>query len=179
MKIYTKTGDKGSTSLFGGVRVSKADPQIEAYGSIDELSSLIGLLAAKTVKDKHHPVLLTIQTDLHGVMAVLAGAKEVIVVRKESIKEFEQVIDKLDSLLPPLNRFILPGGTENAAIAHICRAVCRRSERAVVRMFQTQPNSKLMENYRLVIMQYLNRLSDLLFMLARYYGRGKEQQINT
>ncbi len=172
MPIYTKTGDDGTTALFGGKRVKKYDAQIEAYGLVDELTSFIGLIIAK-VDDKSHKDLLThIQKDLYSAMGTLCGATTDLAGLSVRIKDFETTIDELDTKLPKLTRFILPQGTEEAALFHVVRTICRRAERAVVHFF-SQPN-KIDSPQRQVIVQYLNRLSDLFFMIARWYGRGKE-----
>ena len=163
MPIYTKTGDSGETSLFGGKRVKKYDKQIEAYGSVDELSSHIGLVISR-LKDKRHIELLTlIQKDLYIMMATLSGAKTELKDLKKHITIFEKDIDLIDKKLGKLTRFILPQGGEVASLFHIARTVCRRAERDVVRFSNNG-----------IIVKYFNRLSDLLFMMARWYGREKE-----
>lgn len=164
MPIYTKTGDKGKTSLFGGKRLSKSDPLIETYGTIDELTSLLGLIVTRLKNRKDKKNLINIQKDLYVLMAQLAGAKHPIEYLSGTIKLFEQEIDHIQSKLPKLNRFILPGGTENGAWFQIARAVARRAERNVVGLKNNHP----------LTIQYLNRLSDLLFMYARKYSKGEE-----
>jgi cob(I)alamin adenosyltransferase len=159
MPIYTKTGDKGETSLYGGRRVSKADPQVEACGTIDELSSFIGLIASE-VDNKEREFYSLIQKDLYLVMSFLAGAETDINPLDSRIKFFEQYIDKLSSELPDLKRFILPQGSRLAVYHHLARTVCRRGERAVVRCQNRSATA---------VVPYLNRLSDLLFVLARKY----------
>ncbi|OGK25432.1 ATP:cob(I)alamin adenosyltransferase [Candidatus Roizmanbacteria bacterium RIFCSPHIGHO2_02_FULL_39_9] len=169
MPIYTRTGDKGTTALFGGKRVSKSDLQVEAYGSVDELSSFLGLLISKLRTTNHE--LITIQKDLYAIMANLSGAKVDLHYLERRVTEFEKEIDKIDKKLPKLTRFILPGGTEISSLFHICRTFCRRSERNVVKSFS---NYKLQTiNYKLVI-KYLNRLSDFFFTLARLHAKDKE-----
>jgi cob(I)alamin adenosyltransferase len=169
MPIYTKTGDKGTTSLFGGKRLSKYDVQVEAYGTVDELSSFLGLLISK-VEDRD--LLLSIQKDLYLIMAVLSNAPSDLTDLNTQILTFEKKIDEIQESLPPLTRFILPGGNEISSICHIVRAVCRRAERSVVKLSdQTKHQCDPM------IIIYLNRLSDLLFVLARFYG--KEEEIRT
>ncbi|OGK19903.1 ATP:cob(I)alamin adenosyltransferase [Candidatus Roizmanbacteria bacterium RIFCSPHIGHO2_02_FULL_37_13b] len=172
MSIYTKTGDDGTTALFGGKRVKKYDNQIEAYGSVDELSSHIGLVISK-LKDKKNKDLLTlIQKDLHTMMGALGGAKTDLEERGKHVAVFEKEIDLIDKKLPKLTRFILPQGGEVASLFHIARTVCRRAERNVVHFFSN--NRTIEQSSHKIIVQYLNRLSDFLFMMARLYGKGKE-----
>lgn len=161
MKIYTRTGDKGETSLYGGKRISKSDLLIEAYGTLDELNSFIGLVANK-VNKKERDFLITIQKDLYNIMANLSGAKIKIPLEKK-ILEFEKEMDGIDKNLPKLNRFIIPGGIELSSWFHILRTICRRAERALVRA-----------SGELTIIKYVNRLSDLFFMMARGHGQNKE-----
>lgn len=164
MPIYTKTGDKGTTSLYGGKRVPKSDFQIEAYGSIDELSSFIGLVV-NYLKDKsERDFLISLQKDSYKIMASLSGAKVDLSFLEERITGFEKQIDDLDKKLPRLTRFILPGGNELSAWFHILRVICRRAERKVIRHSQKE----------LAVIKYLNRLSDLFFTIARLHGRGEE-----
>lgn len=171
MPIYTKTGDKGTTSLFGGKRLSKADIQIEAYGTIDELTSFLGMIIVKIKSKKEREFFTTTQNDLYQIMGVLAGANSPIESLSERITLFEQTIDSLEIKLPKLNRFILPGGTELSAWFHIVRTICRRAERNVVALQQTK---KIDEKKILLSIQYLNRLSDLMFTYARWYNREQE-----
>lgn len=169
MPIYTRTGDKGTTSLFGGKRISKTDMRVEAYGSVDKLTSFIGLTVIK-IKDKNDKkLLITIQKALYEIMAYLASAKVDIAYLSSQVKQFEQYIDKLTSRLPKLNRFILPGGTETGSWFHILRVAAREAERRVVAVFLKHPSKKTE-----LVVQYLNRMSDLFFMLARKYAKGKE-----
>lgn len=179
MPIYTKTGDKGTTSLFGGKRLSKSDIQIDTYGSIDELSSFIGLIIShlnrqQAEEKQYKELLLTIQKELYEVMGVLAGAKTDIASLEYSITIFEKTIDEIQGKLPKLNRFILPGGNELAAIVHIARTVCRRAERRTVNLYNEQASHEEESESISLIMKYLNRLSDLLFVLARWYGKDNE-----
>lgn len=174
MKIYTKTGDKGTTSVFGGRRVSKTDSQIEACGSIDELTSVIGLVAIKTEEKEKQEFLQKIQVELYQIMAVLSNAKMSIIKLESSIQEFEQKIDNIESQYPTPTRFILPGSNEFSALSHITRTICRRAERAVIYFFETNKEGRNLEEQRSIIIRYLNRLSDLFFMLAREYAKGKE-----
>lgn len=164
MPIYTKTGDKGETSLADGRRVRKCCTRVEAYGTIDELSSHIGLLIAK-MKESNTPDvtaiipdLIGIQNDLFNVSSELAGVHTTGY--GEAIKKLEHHIDDISLNLPTLHEFILPGGTECAATAHICRTVCRRAERCIIILTETET---IDEN----IIIYINRLSDYLFMLAK------------
>lgn len=171
MPIYTKTGDRGETSLFGGKRLSKADIQIEAYGTIDELTSFLGMVIVKTDEKKDKEFFTVIQKDLYQIMGVLAGANSPIESLSERITLFEQTIDIVEEKLPKLHRFILPGGTESAAWFHIVRTICRRAERNLVAL---QATKKINEQTMMLNIQYLNRLSDLLFTYARWYNKEHE-----
>ena len=172
MSIYTRTGDKGTTSLYGGKRVSKADLQVEAYGSVDELTSYLGLIHSK-VKDLKSKVYLSgIQKDLYKIMAYLSGSKLDLGFLVSRVKNFEKRIDETEKELPKLTRFILPGGTELSSWFHILRTVCRRAERSVVKIFSS--NESMKQSRNLAILKYLNRLSDLFFTLARFYNKGKD-----
>ena len=142
MPIYTKTGDKGTTSLFGGKRLSKADIQIEAYGTVDELTSFLGMITVKISSKKEQTFFTTIQKDLYQIMGDLAGYHSPIESLSQRITLFEQTIDTLEKKLPKLNRFILPGGTELSAWFHIVRTVCRRAERNVVALQHTKKIEK-------------------------------------
>lgn len=168
MAIYTRTGDKGETGLFGGKRVSKASAQIEAVGAVDELTTYIGYV--NTLYDTRFVIhdLPEIQKDLYRIMSVIGGANIPIAYLVGRTKVFEQEIDIITSKLPKLNSFILPGGTKEASFFHILRVLTRRTERAVVLMKSDA-----------IIIQYLNRLSDLFFTLARKYAKGKEIKIKT
>lgn len=167
MKIYTKTGDDGTTGLFGGGRVPKDDPRVEAYGSVDELNAHIGLLRCESEGRDLDPLLGRLQSALFALGADLAtppGAKASSKIRRiapEDAAWLEETIDRFDAELPRLQHFILPGGTPAAAAAHAARAVCRRAERAVVKLFSLGQG----EGPGAVI--FLNRLSDFLFMLGR------------
>jgi cob(I)alamin adenosyltransferase len=147
MSIYTRTGDDGTTSLYGGKRVSKSDPRVDLYGSIDELSSWIG-----SINDSR---LTEIQQDLFTIGSILAGWHGDLNTIEPRMKEMEAWIDEMDKKLPKLTNFILPNG-----LAHIARSVCRRAEREAVK-HKVDP----------IIIKYLNRLSDLLFTLARFINR--------
>jgi cob(I)alamin adenosyltransferase len=169
MKIYTKTGDDGTTSLFSGGRVSKTDLRVEAYGTVDELNAVIGVARAGHLNPQTDQWLGKIQNQLFHLGADLAtppDAKTQSVVRIDAaaVQWLETSIDQMTEELPALKAFILPGGTLVAAQIHVARTVCRRAERAVVRLAQ----SKEIGPYPL---QYLNRLSDFLFVLARWENR--------
>ena len=168
MKIYTRTGDQGQTGLFGGGRVGKDDPRVEAYGEVDELNAVIGLARAIESLPRVDEVLVSVQRDLFSLGALLATpdldkmhqhlAKALIDAAR--IKQLEQAIDDADADLPPLHAFVLPGGTAKAAALHVARTVCRRAERRVIHLSGTVDLPPL-------VVIYLNRLSDLLFTLAR------------
>lgn len=164
-KIYTKTGDTGKTALIGGTRVPKYDERIEAYGTVDELKSWVGLIRDK-VDDKHlKDVLIDIQDRLFTTESLLAQdgseSKSLLPILKESDIEFlEKEIDSMNETLPPVKSFILPGGHENISITHITRTVCRRAERIIIKLNDSYPVDPL-------IVKYINRLSDYFFVLAR------------
>jgi cob(I)alamin adenosyltransferase len=168
MKIYTKGGDKGETGLFGGERVSKNSARIEAYGTIDELNSFIGQAITEVKSNDVKDLLNTIQNQLFTVGSDLATPRseknekyQIPRVPKEFFENIENQIDKFESELEPLKNFILPGGGKAAAILNICRTVCRRAERRVVTL---KSSEDIGEN----ILIFLNRLSDLFFVLSRY-----------
>jgi len=165
MKVYTKTGDLGETSLLGGSRVSKAELQIESYGTVDELNSYIGLIRDQVWKRPLLTELIEIQDRLFTIGAHLANDKtknkiKLPAIKENDVKRLELEIDKMDKQLPIMNSFILPGGNTLVSYTHIARCVCRRAERQVVR---------LNKNWKIpsIIIKYLNRLSDYLFILAR------------
>lgn len=164
-RIYTKTGDHGETALFGGKRVPKSHLRVDAYGTVDELNSFIGLLRDAT-QDRHVQSLLeTVQHRLFTVGAHLASDPAKKLPKPDllptDISLLEADIDAMDKLLPPLRHFILPGGHTTVSTCHICRTVCRRAERLVVALDQSG------EPVEETVLQYLNRLSDWFFMLAR------------
>lgn len=166
MKIYTKSGDKGETSLFGGERVRKDNDRIEAYGTVDELNASIGLAVANIRDSEILKTLRDVQRELFTVGSDLAtpyDAKNNNVprVNNEFIKNAEETIDLFNCKIPELKAFILPGGTKGAALLHYGRTVCRRAERKVLTL-------RNKENIGDKILVYLNRISDLLFVLARY-----------
>lgn len=167
MKIYTKTGDRGQTSLVGGQRVSKCCDRLESYGTVDELNSHIGVLITYC-SDKHDAAFLTdVQAKLFVVGGYLAtdnSTREVRqgnIVTPEMVAEVEQEIDRVQALLPPLRLFILPGGSRASAYAHVCRTVCRRAERCILRLVES--GAEVDDN----VTAYVNRMSDYLFVLAR------------
>lgn len=166
-KIYTKTGDDGTTGLFGGRRVAKDSLRIEAYGTVDELNSAIGLARALGVVPDHDALLATIQENLFVLGADLATPHDAMKnfplprVIPEDVVCLERAIDTLEATLPPLKNFIQPGGTPAGAALHLARTVCRRAERATVMLAHEEPDIGALP------VQYLNRLSDLLFVLAR------------
>ena len=168
MKIYTKTGDSGDTGLFGGERVSKSSPRIEAYGTVDELNSFIGLAITEIRDPEVKSLLEKIQSQLFNVGADLATPDNEKT-RKSNIQrvgsdyylEAEIAIDHFEESLEELKNFILPGGSKAAAHLHVCRTICRRAERAVVDLNKTVNTG---DNVSI----FLNRLSDLFFVLARY-----------
>ena len=174
MKIYTKTGDSGDTGLFGGGRVAKNHPRVEAYGDVDELNAAIGLARSIEQMPRIDEVLVPIQRDLFAIGALLATPDrdkmkqhlEKARVDDERIAELERAIDDGDQELDPLRSFIIPGGTPKAATLHVARTVCRRAERRVVGL-----REELGDAIPGVVVIYLNRLSDLLFTLARVANR--------
>ncbi len=172
MKIYTKTGDRGETSLFGGTRVSKANLQVEAYGVLDEFSSFLGLAIAGIKKsDQNKEFLIDTQRDIWQIMAVLSSSNNDLTFLERRIREFESKIDELTTGLPPLKKFILPGGNELSARFHMARTLCRRAERRSVALAYLKGKKIAQLD---IIIRYLNRLSDLLFTYARYYGKNAE-----
>ncbi len=165
MKIYTKTGDKGTTGLYGGGRVSKDSPRIAAYGDIDELNALIGLACAETQHAPLKKTLSEVQSALFILGAELASPNpdpKLPVITSAQIDALERQIDVISETLSPMRNFILPGGSKASAILHLARTVCRRAERSVVHL-----NSLPDESVDHWVLVYLNRLSDFLFILAR------------
>lgn len=166
MKIYTKTGDAGDTSLLGGKRVAKSSLRIEAYGTVDELNSHIGVVRASALPPEIDDALLHVQSKLFSLGSDLATplsetSVSIDRIEEADIKRLEEAIDRFDKQLPPLKNFILPDGTPVAAQLHIARTVCRRAERAVDALGRQEQIGALP-------LMYLNRLADLLFVLARY-----------
>ncbi|MGK0413252.1 MAG: cob(I)alamin adenosyltransferase [Polaribacter sp.] len=179
MKIYTKTGDNGTTALFGGTRVKKYNSRIESYGTVDELNAYIGLIKDQEISKEVKDSLLKIQNELFTLGAMLATPpeKETLKNGKErlnipkideaSILFLENEIDEMDAVLPQMTHFILPGGHQAVSFCHVARCVCRRAERLSVELNDEEP---LNEN----ILKYLNRLSDYLFVLARKLTKDLE-----
>ncbi len=176
MKLYTKTGDKGETSLFGGQRVPKYHNRIEAYGTIDELNSYLGLIRDQPIAKEHQEFIIEIQKELFVLGAFLATPPKDEILkngksrlgidtdREEQITVLEHEIDRLDSNLPMMTHFILPGGHVSVSHCHIARTLCRRAERITVLLHDKEPVNN-------GVIQYLNRLSDYLFVLARMLSK--------
>lgn len=164
MPIYTRTGDTGTTALFGGKRVLKCAELVDVYGSIDELNSWVGLIASQIEVPDFQQFLSLIQSDLFTIGSTLAGWKGNLASLSGRVDEMEVRIDALEQDLPPIKNFILPGGSPLGAYVHITRSICRRVEREAVALAQKQPVDPF-------IIKYLNRLSDLLFMLARFINK--------
>jgi len=171
VKIYTRTGDAGDTGLFGGGRVAKTHPRVEAYGDVDELNAAIGLARAIELMPRVDEVLVPLQRDLFAIGALLATPDhdkmkkqlEKASIDERRIRELEHAIDEGDQELEPLKAFIVPGGTPKAAALHVARTVCRRAERRVIALQGDEIPP--------IVVVYLNRLSDLLFTLARVANR--------
>ena len=165
-KVYTKTGDEGLTSLVGGYRVKKTNSRIEAYGTVDELSANLGLLTSWMKDGDDKELIVRAQRNLFTISSYLATDQSKTPVGPsymlpiEEVELLEEEIDAINSNIPPLTSFLLPGGSHEAAICHVCRTVCRRAERRIFFLHETSPVSK-------EILQYMNRLSDYLFVLAR------------
>jgi cob(I)alamin adenosyltransferase len=166
VKIYTKTGDSGETSLFDNTRVSKADARVDAYGEVDEVNACLGAARAAGVDEDVAAMLERIQKDLFALGARLADPSARIAARvskatitPSDVERLEQTIDRLEGELPPLRRFILPGGSSAGALLHLARTVCRRAERRVIALGPDAAEP--------ILIVYLNRLSDLLFVMAR------------
>lgn len=172
MKIYTKTGDSGTTALFGGTRVPKDHIRIESYGTVDELNSYIGLIRDQEMNPHYKNILIEIQDRLFTVGAILATPPEKEVLKsgenrlknlgiiESDIELLENEIDTMESELPPMTHFVLPGGHTTVSYCHIARCVCRRAERLAVHLSHNEPVTE-------IVIKYLNRLSDYLFVLAR------------
>lgn len=172
MKIYTKTGDKGTTALFGGTRVPKHHIRIESYGTVDELNSHIGLVRDQKMNNHYKDVLIRIQENLFTVGAILATDPEKAVLKSgkarlnipkittNDIDILEHEIDAMNEALPPMTNFVLPGGHQTVSFCHIARCVCRRAERLATALYDMEP-------FQAETLTYLNRLSDYLFVLAR------------
>jgi cob(I)alamin adenosyltransferase len=165
VKLYTRTGDTGETSLFGGTRARKDDPRVDAYGEVDELNAWLGLARTSSTDADLTTELEQLQRDLFALGAQLADPADKIAARvtkaalaDEDVARLERLIDRLEGELPPLRRFILAGGASTGAALHVARTVCRRAERRIV---------ALDPPVDAVLLRYVNRLSDLLFVLAR------------
>jgi len=175
VKIYTRRGDAGETDLFGGPRIGKDHPRVEAYGAVDELCALAGLCAATTTHEDLKTALHNVQDQLLGIGADLASADSrqrerdgATGPQSEHVVDLENHIDAPEGELEPLKRFILPGGTRAAAAFHVARTVCRRAERRLVELHRDAPVSD-------IALRYLNRLSDLLFVMARVENRRADE----
>ena len=172
MKIYTKNGERGKTSLIGGKKVSKHDLQVEAYGSIDELNSFMGLLKDYSKNDELNKVLFKVQLKLFTIGSILAQentSTNSVILEKLNISAkdtnfIESQIDKLEKKLPKLSKFIIPGGHKLVSYCHVSRSICRRAERKITKL---SDSVKLDSN----ILPYINRLSDFLFVLSRYFSK--------
>ena len=165
MKIYTKTGDNGQTSLVGGTRVSKTELRIEAYGTVDELNSYVGLLRDQEINNHRKDILKEIQDRLFTIGSILASEpeqtkKRIPDLHESDIELLEREMDKMDESLEPMRFFILPGGHQSVSFGHLARTVCRRAERITLRLAQEMEVNEL-------VIKYLNRLSDYLFVLCR------------
>lgn len=178
MKIYTKTGDKGQTSLIGGKRVPKYHTRIEAYGTVDELISYVGLLRdQEQIAADSREFLIWIQDRLMTCASILAADCDDCQVKiphlhSDDIKKVELEIDKMELELEPLKSFILPGGSQMVSLCHVCRTICRRSERIIIKLSE---ETIVPEE----VIKYLNRLSDYLFVLSRYLAKkSKIEQIS-
>lgn len=174
--VYTRTGDRGMTSLVGGVRVSKTDSRLEAYGTVDELNSFLGVLMTYLTDENDGKRIMEIQNDLFSVGSYLATDQSCTELRSsaqisaEKVQWLEHAIDETEDGLPGWKGFVLPGGTRGAAVCHVCRTVCRRAERRILELAdQTELDANLLA--------YINRLSDYLFVLARkmVFIEGKEE----
>ncbi|MEI7499796.1 MAG: cob(I)yrinic acid a,c-diamide adenosyltransferase [Bacteroidota bacterium] len=169
MKIYTKGGDKGETSLLGGTRVAKCHERVEAYGNLDELNSFIGLIRDQEISSHNKEVLIRIQENIFVAESLIARdpdkqARELPCLAEDDITILEREIDEMNEELPPLSNFILPGGHTTVSYCHLARTVCRRAERSLIRLDKNSPVEE-------IIIRFLNRLSDYLFVLARKTGK--------
>jgi cob(I)alamin adenosyltransferase len=171
-KIYTKTGDKGETSLIGGTRVPKYHEKIEAYGTLDELNSFLGLIRDQNIDARTQLLLIEIQDRIFTAESLLAADTSVQLkplpgLFEEDIRLLESEIDKMNETLPALSSFILPGGHQTVSLSHVARCVCRRAERLTIRLVDN--NHETMQGE--MVIRYLNRLSDFLFVLARKFSQ--------
>lgn len=165
MKIYTKGGDTGKTSLYGGTRITKSHMRIDSYGHVDELNSFLGLFISKIPSSEQDELLKSVQQQLFVIGSHLAAGKDhdlkLPTIEDSFIEDLEKAIDRINDKLEPLKHFVMPGGSEAVSLAHVCRTVTRRAERAIVALDQ-------LESVEPVIIQYMNRLSDYFFILSRY-----------
>ena len=169
MKIYTKKGDSGTTQLIGGTRVAKSHRRIDAYGTIDELNSYVGLIRDQAICTNSKHILIEIQDRLFTIGALLASdpnkkSMQLPTIQIEDVEKLEQEIDKMNETLPEMRSFVLPGGHTTVSFCHIARCVCRRAERLCINLSDETLQKTL-------ILQYLNRLSDYLFVLSRYLSK--------
>lgn len=172
--IYTRTGDKGTTSLVGGTRVPKSHIRLEAYGTVDELNSHLGLLVTYLAHEQDRNFVQQVQDNLFAVGSHLATDRrqtelhQASIITPAQVEAMEQEIDRLDAMLPPLTAFVLPGGSRGAAVCHICRTVCRRAERRILDLAQQAEISD-------ELLAYVNRLSDYLFVLSRKINKDEQK----
>ncbi|MDR0893095.1 MAG: cob(I)yrinic acid a,c-diamide adenosyltransferase [Mediterranea sp.] len=170
--VYTKTGDRGTTSLVGGTRVLKTNIRLHAYGTVDELNAYLGLLATY-LADTDLNFVLFVQNKLFTIGSNLATdlekmeLREASIIKERDVKRIEEEIDRIDEQLPQLHAFVLPGGVRGAAVCHVCRTVCRRAERHILTLSETFPVSP-------EVLAFINRLSDYLFVLARKMNFEKQ-----
>jgi len=181
MKIYTKTGDKGTTALFGGTRVPKHHIRIESYGTVDELNSHLGLIRDQQIDVRYKEMLMLIQDKLFTVGAILATDPEKAILKsgkerlnipkisEADIKKLEDEMDEMETALPPMTHFVLPGGHQTVSFCHIARCVCRRAERLASALNELEP-------FLPEALTYLNRLSDYLFVLARKLSKDLQAE---
>ena len=177
-KLYTRTGDRGQTSLFGGRRVRKDHPRVEAYGTIDELNAALGVAASALRQRRLIAAIQAIQNELFNIGAELASDRPVRRGKRQAgvfqldmakVRPLEELIDEYDARVPPLRTFILPGGSPASSLLHLARTICRRAERATVTLAAKEPVNP-------AIIAYLNRLCDLLFVLARYVNKAERRR---
>lgn len=171
-KIYTKTGDKGQTSIYGGKKIAKDDPQVEAYGSIDELTTQLGMILSYFIDDGDAELLTSIQNDLYVIMSLLCGADVKLADVTKRITAMETYIDEVEKVKPTPNKFILIQGSRNSVTCHVARTICRRAERRMVSFLNSTKN--VAESDVQTMIQYLNRLSDMLYAMGRMYNMEKE-----
>lgn len=169
MSIYTRTGDDGTTASFGGKRTRKDSPQIEVCGTVDELTSLLGLVLTNQIEETDRRLISQIQQDLYQIMGSVSGADLALAFIRERVVTFEHTIDSISQKVPSLNEFILPQGTLLSVYFHIARTVCRRAERRLVSYFYSNKSLPPAQHSKIII-TYINRLSDLLFAFSRKYN---------